>query len=65
MTIGGLDGKGAAKCSRDVSILPDVDLKDVAKDSFDAIVSSANKKSNRHMTIDTFRLLINRYCQEV
>ena len=39
VTIGGLEGKDPVKCSRDVSILPDVDLKDVAKSPFDVIVS--------------------------
>ncbi|CAH1722670.1 unnamed protein product [Chironomus riparius] len=38
VTVGGLDGKDPVKCSRDVLIVPDVDLKDVAKSQFDAIV---------------------------
>lgn len=37
--VGGLDGNGAVKCSRDVQILPDVALSSIDKDSFDVIVS--------------------------
>lgn len=40
VVVGGLEGTGAVKCSRDVSILPDVALSSIDKDSFDVIVSS-------------------------
>lgn len=39
VVVGGLEGTGAVKCSRDVSILPDVALSSIDKDSFDVIVS--------------------------
>ena len=40
MTVGSLDGDDPVKCSRDIVIVPDVDLASIDKDSFDVIVSS-------------------------
>lgn len=38
MTIAGLEGVGPVKCSRDVMLVPDSALSDVAQQKFDLVV---------------------------
>ena len=38
VTIAGLTGKGAVKCSRNVVIQPDTSLEDVASKNFDVVI---------------------------